>query len=127
MIRIYQILFFIALLVIEFLATATVGVESMTLGWDKLNHLFAFMVLYILLSLAFRDLNMAYKVLLLFAFGMQIEIAQSFLPPREFSIFDVVADVVGIMFGLLVCHTFVRHFMLRAKIHKRVDTESSSA
>ncbi|MBN2721399.1 MAG: VanZ family protein [Campylobacterales bacterium] len=105
---IHQATFFITLFVIEFLATATVGVESVTLGWDKLNHLFAFMVLYILISLAFRDLSIALKVLLLFAFGLQIEIVQSFLPPREFSSFDMVADMVGIILGVLVYHAFIR-------------------
>ena len=100
--HIYQATFFMTLLVIEFLATATVGVESVALGWDKLNHLFAFMVLYILFSLAFRDLSIVLKVLLLFAFGLQIEIVQSFLPPREFSSFDVAVDMVGIVLGVLV-------------------------
>lgn len=105
----YRITFFMILLTIEFLATARVGVESVTLGWDKLNHLFAFMVLYLLLSLAFRNLSIAYKVLLLFAFGLQIEIVQSFLPPREFSYLDVLADAIGIMFGLFVYRKLVRH------------------
>ncbi|MDD5406649.1 MAG: VanZ family protein [Sulfurovaceae bacterium] len=110
---IYIISFFVTIFVIEFLATATRGVESITLGWDKLNHFFAFMVLYILLSLAFRDLKTVYKVLLLFAFGLQIEIVQSFLPSREFSYLDISADIVGIMFGLLIYHTLVRHSVLR--------------
>ncbi len=105
---IYLTTFLLTLLAIEFLATATVGIESVTLGWDKLNHLFAFIVLYILMSLAFRNLNMVYKVLLLFVFGLQIEIVQSFLPPREFSYLDLVGDILGIMFGLLVYPYIVR-------------------
>jgi len=100
----------VILLVIEFLATATVGVESVTLGWDKLNHLFAFMVLYILMSLAFKDLGIVYKVLLLFAFGLQIEIVQSFLPPREFSYLDISADIAGILFGFLISPYAARFF-----------------
>ncbi len=103
-----MIAFFATLAVIEFLATATVGVESITLGWDKLNHLFAFIVLYVLMSLAFRNLNMVHKVLLLIVFGLQIEIVQSFLPPREFSYLDLVGDILGIMFGLLVYSYIVR-------------------
>lgn len=100
------------LIIIEFLATATTGVESVTLGWDKLNHLFAFMVLYILISLAFKDLSIVYKVLLLFAFGLQIEIVQSFLPPREFSYLDMVADMAGIMFGIW-CYFYVKKYWSR--------------
>lgn len=123
---IYILSFIVILIIIEFLATATAGVESVTLGWDKLNHIAAFTVLYILVSLAFEDLNIVYRFLLLFVFGLQIEIAQSFLPPREFSSLDVVADIVGVVFGFLVYHTLVRHSVLRHGIHKRVDTESSS-
>lgn len=98
------------LVIIEFLATATAGVESVTLGWDKLNHMAAFAVLYILVSLAFEDLSVVYRFLLLFVFGLQIEIAQSFLPPREFSSLDVVADMVGIMFGFLISPYAARFF-----------------
>lgn len=108
--NIYRITFFATLLAIEFLATATAGVESVTLGWDKLNHMAAFAVLYILVSLAFEDLSVVYRFLLLFVFGLQIEIAQSFLPPREFSSLDVVADMVGIMFGFLISPYAARFF-----------------
>ncbi len=100
--RLFRILFLITIIVIEFLATATKGVESITLGWDKLNHAFAFAVLYVLMSFSFKKLGTVYKVLLLFAFGLQIEIVQSFLPPREFSLFDIAADIVGIFFGFLI-------------------------
>ena len=98
----YKIVFFATLAVIEYLATATVGVESVTLGWDKLNHVVAFAVLYVLISFSFKKLGTVYRVLLLFAFGLQIEIVQSFLPPREFSTFDVVADMAGIVVGIVL-------------------------
>ncbi len=94
--------FFATLAFIEYLATATAGVESVTLGWDKLNHVVAFAVLYVLISFSFKKLGTVYRVLLLFAFGLQIEIVQSFLPPREFSSFDAVADMVGIVIGMAI-------------------------
>lgn len=43
---------------------------------------------------------------MLLAFGLQIEIVQYFLPNREFSLLDVVADGVGIVFGLVVAKAF---------------------
>ncbi|MEJ2489699.1 MAG: VanZ family protein [Sulfurovaceae bacterium] len=98
----YKTIFFLTLLIIEFLATATKGVEQITLGWDKLNHLAAFSVLYILFSLAFRQVSVVLKVVLLIAYGLQIEIAQHFLPPREFSLLDVIADMLGILFGFFI-------------------------
>jgi len=78
------------------------GVESVTLGWDKLNHVVAFTVLYILFSLAFNNLSIVLKVLLLFVFGLQIKIVQFFLPPREFSSLDIAADMVGIVIGMVI-------------------------
>jgi VanZ family protein len=98
----YKTTFFLTILIIEFLATATQGAEQITLGWDKLNHLAAFSVLYILFSLAFRQVSVVLKVSLLIAYGLQIEIAQHFLPPREFSLLDVVADILGILFGIII-------------------------
>jgi VanZ family protein len=105
----YKITFFLALLIIEFLATATKSVEQITLGWDKLNHLAAFSVLYILFSLAFRQVSVVLKVVLLIAYGLQIEIAQHFLPPREFSLLDVVANILGILFVFFI-YSYIAKF-----------------
>ncbi len=100
--RFLVVLFFMTLLSIMYLATTTnpnmAAVQSM---WDKANHFAAFITLYILLSLAFKDLSITYKVFLLLGFGMLIEIVQYFIPGREFSFLDVVADSVGIFMGVM--------------------------
>ena len=44
---------------------------------------------------------MGAKVAILLAYGIQIEIAQSFVPSRYFSLLDIVADGIGIVFGIL--------------------------
>ncbi len=100
--RFFILLFFIILFIIMYLATTTnphmAVVQSM---WDKANHFAAFITLYVLLSLAFKDLSITYKVFLLLGFGMLIEIVQYFIPGREFSFLDVVADSVGIFMGVM--------------------------
>ncbi len=100
--KFFVLLFFITLLTIMYLATTTntqlAVVQSM---WDKANHFAAFFTLYILLSLAFKDLAIAYKISLLLGFGMLIEIVQYFIPGREFSFLDVVADSIGIFIGIM--------------------------
>jgi len=58
-------------------------------------------VFYILLSLAYTELITRSKVVLLLLFGMQIEVVQSFIDGRYFSMLDVVADSVGILLGVL--------------------------
>lgn len=96
---IYQISFFTTLLVIEYLATTTREIEVVARSWDKLNHFAAFAVLYLLLTLAFGDMKTRSRVLLLMAFAVQIEIVQHFIPDRDFSLLDIVADGIGIFIG----------------------------
>jgi VanZ family protein len=101
---------------IEILAVSTKNIEHITLGWDKLNHLFAFMVLYLLLTLAFPRLSVWSKVVVLFILASQIEFLQILYPPREASMLDIVADMVGVGAGYLFWCT------IGVKLLERRDT-----
>jgi VanZ family protein len=107
--KIYKSMFYICLASIEYLATTTQEIKIIEHTWDKANHFIAFMTLYILLSLAYQHLSLITKVLILLAFGMQIEIVQSFIPGRDLSGFDVVADSVGIVIGIVVCTLYKKY------------------
>jgi len=98
--NLYRIAFFVCLGVIEYLATTTREIPIIENSWDKANHFIAFFVLYILLSFAYKYFSTFLKVVLLLAFGMQIEIVQSFIDGRFFSMLDVFADSVGIVLGV---------------------------
>lgn len=87
---------------IEYLATTTLEIKPIQNSWDKANHFIAFFTLYVTLSFAYPKLEIMKKVLILFVFGIQIEFVQYFLPNREFSLLDVVADSVGIVIGMVV-------------------------
>ena len=102
----FKMYFFACLLVIEFLATTTIHIEAMESVWDKANHFTAFFVLYILLTFAYRSLTIPIKSLILLAFGLQIEIVQSFIDGRFFSLLDVFADSVGIAIGVVFCKVY---------------------
>jgi len=102
-------MFYICLVSIEYLATTTREIKPLEHTWDKANHFIAFMTLYVLLSLAYRNLSVVIKIVLLLAFGMQIEIVQSFIPGRDFSGFDVVADSVGITIGIVVYYLYEKY------------------
>jgi VanZ family protein len=99
----WRALLALLLAVITWLALSPAPPKSVDLGWDKANHLLAFA------SLAFsavwalwqRPRQWIWLVLALLAYGIGIEIAQSFLPPREADWHDVVADGAGIALGLL--------------------------
>ncbi|MBD3808821.1 MAG: VanZ family protein, partial [Epsilonproteobacteria bacterium] len=87
---------------IEYLATTTLEIKPIQNSWDKANHFIAFIILYVTLSLGYPKLEVFKKVLILLTFGIQIEAVQYFLPNREFSLLDVLADGVGIIMGMIV-------------------------
>ena len=100
----WRVLLAALLVVITYLALVPAPPKVITTGWDKSNHALAFA------SLAFssvwalwqRPRQWIWLVLALLAYGIGIEIAQSFLPPREADAQDVLADSVGIVIGLLI-------------------------
>ena len=97
-----RILFLICVVAIEYLATTTLEIKPIQNSWDKANHFIAFLTLYVTLSLGYLKLEVFKKALILLAFGIQIEVVQYFLPNREFSLLDVLADGVGIVMGIIV-------------------------
>lgn len=110
----FAISFFICLVAIEFLATTSQEIKPIQNSWDKANHFIAFFTLYVTLSFGYVKLKIQTKVLLLLAFGLQIEIVQALLPNREFSLLDVFADAVGILLGVLVIRLFLYVYEIKS-------------
>ena len=94
--------FFVFLIAIEYLALTPAQIKLIENSWDKANHFIAFAALYVTLHFGFCRLNLSTKAAILLAYGIQIEIAQSFVPNRYFSLLDIVADGIGIVFGILL-------------------------
>ncbi len=99
----WRALLALLLAVITWLALSPAPPETMNTGWDKANHALAFGALGFSAVWAKwpQPRQWGWLVLALLAYGVGIEIAQSFLPPREADWHDVVADGVGIALGLL--------------------------
>jgi len=91
------------LVVITWLALSPAPPKTINTGWDKANHALAFASLAFSAVWALWQRPRQWPVLAaaLLAYGVGIEIAQSFLPPREADWHDVLADGVGIALGLL--------------------------
>lgn len=68
---------------------------------DKAKHVFAFLVLAVGLSTFWR-ISRPFVVSMLIAFGLTIELVQWFVPGRNASVWDVLADAIGIASGLLL-------------------------
>ena len=97
-----KILFLLFLVAIEYLATTSLSIEAVENTWDKANHFIAFFALFLTLSCGFEKVGLRNKILFLLIFGIQIEVVQAFLPFREFSLFDIFADFVGIVGGWII-------------------------
>ena len=99
----WRALLALLLAVITWLALSAAPPEAFNTGWDKANHALAFA------SLAFSAVWALWRqrrqwpllFIALLAYGGAIEIAQSFLPPREADWHDLLADGAGIALGLL--------------------------
>ncbi len=97
----YRTLFYTLLVVILMLATQPGDTAVDVLGWDKLDHVLAFVVLACLIDLSYPDLPFRLlKPVALLGYGLAIESVQYLLPTRTFSLFDLLADGVGIAFYL---------------------------
>ncbi len=78
---------------------------------DKVNHFLAFTVMTSLLRLGFPSCRPRLCALWMLAYGGLIEVIQSFLPWADCSIFDVMADAVGIGAAIALTGALVRwHF-----------------
>ncbi len=68
--------------------------------WDKLNHVAAYLALALSGMIGFRRRAASVRILLgLFALGIGLEGVQAFLPSREASVADVVANGIGVLVG----------------------------
>lgn len=83
---------------------------------DKINHLLAFVILAWFVDFSFPGNSFFYgKYLLLLGYGIAIEVIQHYLPYREFSIYDMHADVLGILLYIGGIKVVRRYKMLRER------------
>jgi VanZ family protein len=94
----YKILFYISLITV-FIIAVTPGAEIEVIpNSDKILHIFAFFILSLELNRASATMGHRFRNMgALLAFGIFIEFAQSFTPNRTASLYDVIADVIGIL------------------------------
>lgn len=103
----YQILFYLNLLTVEYLALTPQHIEIIESFWDKQNHFIAFFVLYVLLALAHTSFSTFKKVAAMSFIAFQIEIVQYFIPGRYFSLLDIAADGIGVVIGIFLSRFLV--------------------
>ncbi len=100
----FRFLLFITLIVVTFLATSSLEFTIVPSTYDKLSHFVAFFVLALLMDFSFPGSSFnVIKVVFLVSYGFSLEIIQHLLPQRMFSLFDIVADIVGLAaYGMFI-------------------------
>jgi VanZ family protein len=78
------------------------------LASDKFWHLLAYLVLYLSCQCAYPRARPTTRFALLLGFSLGIEVLQYFVPHREFSLLDLVANGAGLLLGMLVCRLSAR-------------------
>ena len=73
--------------------------------FDKIGHFIAFFILAICFDFA-TQVEKKISVSLLVAYGISVEVVQSYIPGREASLGDIIADMAGVAFYFfVVCQT----------------------
>jgi VanZ family protein len=92
----FRLLLVIALTAVTYLATTRSEYPIMKEISDKANHILAFYVLALLVDFSFPESRFGLvKFAALLAYGLLLEITQSFLPNRQASLLDMAADGAG--------------------------------
>lgn len=98
-----QIVLYCCIIMISYLATTSRTVPIASDMNDKINHTFAFFVLTFLAYLGFPKIKNSLLIITpLVIYGVLIELTQQYLPHREFSLLDLVADISGCLIFFLV-------------------------
>jgi len=112
--RLSQLAFWLPLLVATFAALSPKGLPMPFRVTDVVLHAFAFTYLTAALGNAYYPLSRWWMpVLWMLLYGVLLEIAQYFIPPRSAEIKDVFVDVVGITLGIGVWRFAVAPLMSR--------------
>jgi VanZ family protein len=76
---------------------------------DKVGHFIAYGIFaFVSLSYGYRQFSFFKIILFTFSFGILMEYCQGFIPGREPSILDALANTVGILLGFLLFFYFIR-------------------
>ncbi|MGD8913329.1 MAG: VanZ family protein [Candidatus Thiodiazotropha sp.] len=87
-----------ALLVISYLAFTPLNTPIIAGFNDKLSHIFAFVVLAFLVDFSWPQTRWnPFKYIPLIGYGLFIEAVQALIPQRQFSTWDMVADILGLL------------------------------
>lgn len=111
--KLIRIIYFIYIILILILSAIPLTTNAQINYLDKIEHIIAFILYFIFSFYSFPKLNIIFHILLGILFGLLIEIIQSFVPFREFSVFDLIADIVGLITGYIIIRGSKNKFIFK--------------
>lgn len=99
--------------------------KSQLLTFDKINHLIAYSLLSFLIALGYRLNSLARtkrknvlgrSLSLSIMYGTILELLQHYVPGRALELYDLLANVAGCLFGILIFNIFQRNKFVRLKL-----------
>lgn len=117
--------FVLFLLAIEMLALWPLPLPALDSIGDKAQHGMAFAVLGLWGAILWPQ-RLYTTVLFLFAFGVQIEICQYYLPNRFFSPADIVADTIGLLVAASVFRCLPHGWRSAPAAHPQQENQSQT-
>jgi VanZ family protein len=101
-INLFRLALVLAFVAITYLATTGIDLKTSGNVTDKIGHLMAFYMLAFILDFSFPRMQFdVRKIVILFVYGLMLEMIQYYLPYRTFSLFDLGSDGAGILLYLM--------------------------
>lgn len=100
--------------------------DSQLFSYDKLAHISVFAFLSILVALGFylkeqspknTTIHRTKTLTICLVYGLALEMMQQFVPGRMSDIYDLLANFVGVLFGVIVFTFFIKN---KLAIHKLI-------
>lgn len=111
-----KVVFFVYIGIVLFMSCYNFGPEVQT-GNDKINHAAAYFVFAVIFYFAWKSDNLFVITGCGMAFGVLVEVIQYFLPYRSAELGDLIADLVGVVLGLMVVKFLSSRNKKRARAH----------
>ncbi|MEM7336598.1 MAG: VanZ family protein [Chloroflexota bacterium] len=106
-----QGVFFIYAIVIILLSLLPTEPEIKVVGWDKIGHFSAYLVMSLLGLLTFSSKNGRISILVvIISLGFILEWLQGFVPGRDTSLIDGLANSLGVLLGTALFFLFQNQF-----------------
>jgi len=89
---------------------------------DKLAHFFGYFILMMLLDFAYLSgRHQIFKICLVVSYSVAIEVVQNFIPGREMSLYDGLANMLGVLSFVCLLPCIQKLQLYRRSIKLRYD------